>query len=170
MNCISTLEPQSNPPTQKIISTAYHNFSVLGLCLILIIGSLIIGLDHSLEIVVVLVESKFRHVTKYARLEWFTNDVLETQRLAHEELGIDATWNGCTGVSAVPVTEKGQMLGVLDIRDPKHPRLQVPEKRTPTATAQEILRRGSEDDLSSAADSGEKYEDGHEIEDTQARQ
>lgn len=67
-------------------------------------------------------------MTKYARLEWFTNDALQTQRLAHEELGIEATWNGCAGVRAVPITEKGEMLAVLDISDPKHPRLRAPEK------------------------------------------
>ena len=45
--------------------------------------------------------------------------------MAHEELGI-GIWEDCAGFQAVPVTEKGQLLGVLDIKDPKHPRLKVP--------------------------------------------
>ncbi|KAL9625278.1 MAG: hypothetical protein Q9160_000680 [Pyrenula sp. 1 TL-2023] len=129
---------------QKVISTAYQNFSVLGLCLILILGSLIVGLEYSIEAIITIVESRFRNVTKYARLEWLANDVLQTQRLAHEELGVDATWAGCAGVRAVPVTEKGQMLAVLDIRDPKHPRLQAPEEvLAPTATAVEEETTGT---------------------------
>ncbi|KAL9111595.1 MAG: hypothetical protein Q9227_004083 [Pyrenula ochraceoflavens] len=106
---------------QKILSSEYANFSVLGLILVLALGSLIILLDYTLESIIVFIENK-RGLHKYSRLEWFTNEVLETQRLAHEELGI-ATWEGCAGVRAVPVTKKGEMLGVLNIQDPAHPRL-----------------------------------------------
>lgn len=34
-------------------------------------------------------------------------------------------WKGTKGAHAIPVTEKGQLLAVLDIRDPDHPRLKV---------------------------------------------
>ena len=112
---------------QKILSTAYTNFSVLGLILVLVLGSIIVLLDYTLESIIVFVESR-RNVYKYSRLEWFTNEVLETQRLAHEELGV-ATWEGCAGVRAVPVTGKGELLAVLNIQDPTHPRLKVVGRR-----------------------------------------
>ncbi|KAL9616261.1 MAG: hypothetical protein Q9160_008855, partial [Pyrenula sp. 1 TL-2023] len=40
-------------------------------------------------------------------------------------LGI-GTWTDCGGVRAVPVTEKDQVLGVLNIQDPRHLKLKVP--------------------------------------------
>lgn len=113
---------------QKIKSTAYSNFSILGLVIVFAFGSLIIILDLTLESIIVFVEGR-RGTLKYSRLEWFTNDVLETQRLAHEELGL-GTWEGCAGVSVVPVTRKGDLLAVLDISDPEHPRLKVAEGQT----------------------------------------
>lgn len=89
----------------------------------LIVGGSIIILGYTLEHLIDFIEHRLRKV-KYSRLEWSANDVLQTQRMAHEELGI-GTWDNCIGASAVPVTEEHQLLAVLDIQDPKHPRLKV---------------------------------------------
>lgn len=111
-------------PIQKIRSTAYTNFSVLGLSITLIIGGLIIVLAYTLEHIIAFIERRHSKI-KYSRLEWSANDILQTQRMAHEAIG-DGTWANCAGVDAVPVTEKPQSLAGLDIRDPDHPRLEVP--------------------------------------------
>lgn len=60
---------------------------------------------------------------KVSSLEWFSNETLQLQRMAHEELGLGGVWSGCTGPGAIPVTDKGELLGVLDVLDPGHPRL-----------------------------------------------
>ncbi|KAL9621339.1 MAG: hypothetical protein Q9160_004230 [Pyrenula sp. 1 TL-2023] len=108
---------------QKIRSPAYSNFSVLGLSIVLVIGGIIIVLGYTIEYLIDLIERRLNKV-KYSRLEWGTNDILQTQRMAYEGLGI-GTWCDCAGVGAVPVTEKNQMPAVLNIEDPKHPRLKV---------------------------------------------
>lgn len=41
--------------------------------------------------------------------------------MAHEELGLGGIWDDCTGPGAIPVTDKGKVLAVLDGSDPKHP-------------------------------------------------
>lgn len=64
-----------------------------------------------------------RGANVYARLEWGTNETLQLQRLAHEELGV-GTWEGCAG--DVPVTKRGERLAVLDLGDLDHPRLKAP--------------------------------------------
>jgi hypothetical protein len=61
-------------------------------------------------------------VKPYQQLEWRTNDAMQLQRLAHEELGF-GTWTDVANV--VPVTRNGELLSSLDISDPKHPKLQV---------------------------------------------
>ncbi|KAL9109450.1 MAG: hypothetical protein Q9227_005958 [Pyrenula ochraceoflavens] len=109
--------------SQKILSSAYSNFSILGLAVVFIVGGIIIVLGYTLEHFVDFLETRIRKNT-YSRLEWSANDILQTQRMAHEELGI-GTWQGCAGVGAVPVTERDQLLAVLDTQDPKHPRLKV---------------------------------------------
>lgn len=78
-------------------------------------------ISFTLESAILWIEER-RNITKKSRLEWFTNDTFQLQRLAHEELGI-GTWNGCTGPRAIPVTEKGELLAVLDATDLEHPRL-----------------------------------------------
>ncbi|KAL9617371.1 MAG: hypothetical protein Q9160_007819 [Pyrenula sp. 1 TL-2023] len=107
---------------QKIRSSAYSNFSMLGLTIVLIVGGLIIILGYNLEYLIDLIETRVRHVHKYSQLEWAANDILQTQRMAHDELGY-GPWNNCAGVSAVPVTVGDQLLAVLDIQDPSYPRL-----------------------------------------------
>lgn len=96
------------------------------LFIVLIIGTLTILLESVLETVVVWLE---RHnVIKVSSTEWFGNDIFQLQRMAHEELGL-GNWEGCKG-SEVPVTQKGQLLGVFSTENPEHPRLVNPNLDT----------------------------------------
>ncbi|KAL9112917.1 MAG: hypothetical protein Q9227_002781 [Pyrenula ochraceoflavens] len=110
---------------QKIRSSSYTNFSVLGLVITLILGGIIIIVGYTLEQIIELFDTHVRRAIKYSRLEWTSNDILQTQRMAHEELGL-GTWDGCVGASTVPVTQKGELLAALDVSDSKHPRLHRP--------------------------------------------
>lgn len=60
---------------------------------------------------------------QYGYAEWQANSTLQLQRLAHENLGL-GTWSKTN--EAVPVTEPGDTLGVLDISDIQHSRLVAP--------------------------------------------
>jgi hypothetical protein len=51
-------------------------------------------------------------------LEWSATNILQLQRLAHEEAGY-GKWDGCGG--DVPVTRDGKDLGLLDVEDVDHP-------------------------------------------------
>lgn len=100
------------------------------LIIILVIGLLIILLESTLESIVFFLEK--RGSLKTSTVEWFSNDVLQLQRMVHEELGL-GDWSGCTGPGAVPVTKKGQLLGILNNDDSEHPRLQSPALTYETA-------------------------------------
>ncbi|KAB2576207.1 hypothetical protein DBV05_g5244 [Lasiodiplodia theobromae] len=106
---------------QRILSTAHSNFSVFFLAFIFTTGGLIILLSWFLETIVAFFQKR-RNLDSYSRLEWCTNETLQLQRLAHEELGM-GKWEGCD--EDVPVKEKGERLAVLDVSDLKHPRLRV---------------------------------------------
>jgi hypothetical protein len=121
---------------QKIVSNNYSSFNVLGLSLILALGTIIIILDMGLSPVM-----EWWQRRKYSKLlscsaqqdseeegkhplhgaiEWSQTSILQLQRLAHEEAGY-GTWSGCD--HTVPVTEAGQFLGRLDLSDTTHPAL-----------------------------------------------
>ena len=58
----------------------------------------------------------------YQQLEWRSNNTLQLQRLAHEELGC-GIWTG----GDFPITTTvGETLAVLDISEPDHPKLVNP--------------------------------------------
>ena len=119
---------------QKIVSNSYSSFNVLGVGLILAIGTLIIILDMGLGPTVAWWQrhkyAKHQaHDTEcgtteklsgplYGALEWSQKSILQLQRLAHESVGY-GEWSGCD--EAVPVTEQGQLLACLDLCDIKHP-------------------------------------------------
>ncbi|KAF2735178.1 hypothetical protein EJ04DRAFT_511890 [Polyplosphaeria fusca] len=63
------------------------------------------------------------HKFRYARVEWQVGTTLQLQRMAHENLGL-GTWTNTD--EGVPVTELGDRIGMLDVRDVKHPRLVKP--------------------------------------------
>ncbi|KAL9105978.1 MAG: hypothetical protein Q9227_008933 [Pyrenula ochraceoflavens] len=118
---------------QKIISASYTNFSLIWLVIVLAIGTFIMLLEYFLESIVLLLEK--HKIVKTSCQEWFSNDLLQLQRMAHEELGL-GNWKGCTGPRSIPVTNKGQSLGMIDAEDPEHPRLKAPSEKlgTPVST------------------------------------
>ncbi|KAI1327963.1 hypothetical protein F5Y16DRAFT_420312 [Xylariaceae sp. FL0255] len=106
---------------QKIRSTAYVSFSLFGILFVYIIGFIIILASYLINPV-----ARFLFKMGYARytyLEWTTNSTLQLQRLAHEGRGF-GTWSG--GRDKIPVTQKGELLGCLDITNPDHPILSTP--------------------------------------------
>lgn len=108
---------------QKILSTSYGSFSLVGLLSIFITGFVITISSYLLEPV-----SSFlckKGYRQYAHLEWTTNTVLQLQRLAHEELGL-GTWSGCA--DTVPTTKPAEVIASLDITNIHHPVLSLPEK------------------------------------------
>jgi hypothetical protein len=127
---------------QKIVSTAFSSFNVLGISLILLLGAWIIVLDMGLEPAVALWQRRRyqKHQLNdqyygdgkeahplYSALEWSHNSTLQLQRLAHEEAGY-ATWSSCDGDT--PVTLPGQQLAPLNLCDVKHPVLQRLETKS----------------------------------------
>jgi hypothetical protein len=70
---------------------------------------------------------KRKKVSAYKRLEWTTNETLQLQRLAHEELRC-GIW--IRAAKDNPVTLFGERLALLDIADPKHPVLKCPVVKT----------------------------------------
>ena len=119
---------------QKVVSTAFSSFNVLGISLILILGSFIIVTDMALEPAVAwwqrrgfatrrlkdqfYGEREAGNHPLYSVLEWSHTSTLQLQRLAHEEAGY-GTWTSCDGDT--PVTYPGEHLAPMDLSDIKHP-------------------------------------------------
>ncbi|KAL9625381.1 MAG: hypothetical protein Q9160_000444 [Pyrenula sp. 1 TL-2023] len=105
--------------SQKVRSTSHTSFSVLGLSITLILGGAIILLE-------LVDEPLFRFIQRrgkfgsYKHLEWISNETLQLQRMAHEEVGA-GTWTGTD--ESLPTTSRGERLATLNIDDRKHPRL-----------------------------------------------
>lgn len=150
---------------QKIMTTKYSSFSVLGVGLILMIGGLFIALDLTLPFIVDYIQ--IRRSKKqpnpsgtYARLEWDTNTTLQLQRLAHEHIGV-GKWSHRW---MHPITAPGEKLGMIDVRDEEHTLFLSPnewagvsEKETPRSAGsdtaswesgrEKVKRVGSQDSL-----------------------
>ncbi|KAM0796423.1 hypothetical protein BDR22DRAFT_976173 [Usnea florida] len=95
------------------------SFSVLGVAIILIVGSLLI----SISLVLPLLVGALRHVFKWKKhkgLQWTIDSKLQMQRLAYEEAG-QGSWTG--GASSVPVTRENDLLGMPEGVNAHHPRL-----------------------------------------------
>lgn len=122
--------------SQKIRSTAYMSFSVLGLAITFILGGLMIGLSAFVESLYAAWQKRRRRGT-YERLEWVSNEPLQLQRMVHEELGL-GIWTGAS--DSVPITAPNEKLGVLDISDENHPVM----VRDPPGPVGGRCRRGSE--------------------------
>ncbi|KAI8947772.1 hypothetical protein F4801DRAFT_605164 [Xylaria longipes] len=106
--------------SQKMRTTAYGSFSLFALVFILLVGGSLVITSYLLEPVYKYLYKK-KGYKKYQHLEWTTNATLQLQRLAHEEVGF-GTWSSCT--ETVPNTKANELLGSLDITNPKHPILQ----------------------------------------------
>lgn len=109
---------------QMIKSPGHYSFSLLGVLIIICVGGFLILVGMGIGWIVHGYERfKLRGGKSYASIEWQTGSALQMQRLAHEALGLGA-WTRTDG--DIPVTEGGDMLGVLDVSDHKHARLRHP--------------------------------------------
>lgn len=112
--------------SQKIVSSRYSSFNVVGILIILNIGGLMVLLDYTLESIIDYLHERFRSgATNYASIEWKSTTTVQLQRLAHEGIG-QGTWSKADRV--IPVTRPGEKLGVLDIEDIVHPKLKAPRE------------------------------------------
>lgn len=139
---------------QKVRSTAYICFSVLGLTITLVLGGLIIIVSSLIEPLYTYLDRR-RQKHRYRRLEWVTNETLQLQRMVYEELDL-GTWSGAS--SHIPVTEKNEQLGVLDVSDERHPymvrptlsgsseRKGIESQSLANATSSSLLDQGASED------------------------
>jgi len=113
---------------------SHISFSLLGIYLILILGTILILIDYTIEPITNSIR-KCLNRQVYKRLEWQTNGILQLQRLAHEAIGY-GTWSGAT--RAAPVTQRGEKLSILNVTNTKHPVLipMLPESKVSSATGQ----------------------------------
>lgn len=100
-------------------STSHTSFSVLGLCITLILGGIIILIELADEPLFRFIQRR-GNFGSYKHLEWISNETLQLQRMAHEEVGA-GTWTGTD--ESLPTTNRGERLATLNIDDRKHPRL-----------------------------------------------
>jgi hypothetical protein len=108
---------------QRIMSTRYSSFSILGVGIIFALGGALIVLDLVLESVLDWAQ-RSNPRSDYARLEWKSNATLQLQRLAHEEAG-SRNWTHCT--ETVPITTRSNdRLRAFNISNIEHPRLSGP--------------------------------------------
>lgn len=95
------------------------SFSVLGVCIILVLGGTLIVTSVVIDTLVGFIRRTF-HSKEHKSLQWILDEKLQLQRLAYEEAG-QGHWSGCA--SSVPVTEMDDKIGVPKHVDPVHPRL-----------------------------------------------
>ena len=98
------------------------SFSVFALFFLFVLGVIIIVLAQTIDTMVLAMKRR-RGADLGTSLEWSSNETLQLQRLAHEELHV-GKWTQCT--DAIPLTQGNVKLAVLDISDPMHPRLRKP--------------------------------------------
>ncbi|KAI1326335.1 hypothetical protein F5Y16DRAFT_421824 [Xylariaceae sp. FL0255] len=111
--------------SQKIQSTTYSNFNLLGLLVIYIASSLIITTSFIVEPILACLFRRHKH-QPYEYIEWTINESLQLHRLAQEEAG--QQWS--KGTNKVPITSPGNMLAPIDISNPEHPVLARPRQDT----------------------------------------
>ena len=130
---------------QKILSTEYASFSVLGIVLTLVIGGVIVVVSMTLEGVLGWFARRVHGEMSYKLLEWCSNETLQLQRMVQEELGM-GTWRGAT--RAVPVTvEADQVMGLLDLRERDHPRMGRLERGRMMGGGKPVLCRCGTDEI-----------------------
>ena len=120
-----TLKPQDAVwqamcDTQKIRSSdGTTSFSILGVAVIVILGTVLILLNQVLDIIVGFIQRKLDW-GDHKRLQWVVDEKLQLQRLAYEEAG-QGTWSG--GASAVPVMRFNEKIGIPRNVNKDHPKL-----------------------------------------------
>ncbi|KAF2002997.1 hypothetical protein P154DRAFT_573407 [Amniculicola lignicola CBS 123094] len=149
-----TLECYRMCYSQRIKSSRFYSFKILGLSVIIFAGGFIMLLGAWVEDILSKISSSKRKLS-YGNLEWSATSTLQLQRLAHEALGL-GTWSHGTG--DVPVTEKDETLGLLDTSNPKHPRFVRPGTGKEISMAQFDLY-GSERTFTSTTGEGNAQKD-----------
>lgn len=128
--------------SQRVRSSRHYSFSVLGMSIILIVGGIIqltaFFLDDLLALLFRFRRLKNDEDYNYAYAEWQTGSILQLQRLAQEGVGA-GSWTGATDL--VPVTDPGDALAVLDLRERKHPRLTLPERELARVITDDSVRK-----------------------------
>lgn len=96
------------------------SFSVLGVAIILVVGSILILISLFLDTIVGYFRRAFG-LDEYKRLQWAMDNKFQLHRLAYEEAG-QGSWSG--GVEMVPTTRRGDLIGVpFQQVEEQHPRL-----------------------------------------------
>lgn len=99
---------------QKVRSSEYYSFNVLGISIILFVGLFFMLLAGFIETIATSIGNRFdpdkQHNPPYSRLEWDCNSYFDLQRLAHQALGV-GTWSRSR--TGIPVTALGEQLGVV---------------------------------------------------------
>jgi hypothetical protein len=94
---------------QKVHTTGeYQNFSMLGLCIILVVGAIIISLSLTIEWVTSLIQRRLKRGDE-RRVQWIVDSDLQLQRMLYESAGY-GRWNG--PLDSVPTLAKGEELVV----------------------------------------------------------
>lgn len=86
----------------------------------LVLGTLIILLSLTIEHILRFTQ-RWHGYGIFQRLEWISTETLQIQCMAQEELGFGSWERGTDG--GIPVTKRGEQLAMLDVDNPKHPRL-----------------------------------------------
>lgn len=134
---------------QKIRSSAYTSLSVFGLLFTAVIGFTITLVSYILEPVCSCLHKKGLY-NQYAYLEWTANTTLQLQRLAHEGIK-SGSWS--QGTKTIPMTRNNDLLGCLDIENPKHPVLRPPRTSSATESRKIFLTAEELSAMSVGADS-----------------
>jgi hypothetical protein len=94
---------------QKVHTTGeYQNFSMLGLCIILVVGAVIISLSLTIEMVTSLIQRRLKWGNE-RRVQWIVDSNLQLQRMLYESAGY-GRWNG--PLDSVPTLARGEELVV----------------------------------------------------------
>ncbi|KAI4269529.1 MAG: hypothetical protein L6R38_007434 [Xanthoria sp. 2 TBL-2021] len=95
------------------------SFSVLGVAIILIVGTILIITSWTLDTCMRSIRGK-KGSSQHKSLQWIVDEKLQLQRLAYEEAG-QGHWR--EGASTVPLTERDDKIGLPWNADMEHPRL-----------------------------------------------
>ncbi|KAI0194455.1 hypothetical protein EV127DRAFT_509375 [Xylaria flabelliformis] len=110
---------------QKMISTAFVSFSVLGLAVIAFSGVLIVAFSMAILPLANLTLSLLKKDASHLR-EWSAGSPYQLHRLANEEIGA-GTWSRAD--EDIPVTKEYEALALLEFSDPSHTRLKPPPQK-----------------------------------------
>ncbi|KAI1416659.1 hypothetical protein F5Y13DRAFT_205494 [Hypoxylon sp. FL1857] len=141
-------EEQTMCESQKIRSSAYTSFSLLGLYFTYVTGAVIVTISYVLEPSLAWLHRR-RKYRQYEHLEWVSNTSLQLYRLANESLGL-GKWSDCT--ESVPMTEHDTHLACLDITDLNHPIFVHPVDTAQTLTPEQANRESNEEQAEDHSD------------------